>query len=139
MKATELQIGDYVIYGDKEIKVESLTKKKVGYHLHPEEHNMHYARLSEVYPYSITPGLLEDTGCFTAVRVDNTCALGRWVLLVEAFCEVTIWNDNRILLRIEKTLDGGWGVNKVHNCTIQHLHELQHAMRLCGIEKELTL
>ena len=57
----------------------------------------------------------------------------------EAFCEVTIWKNNQILLRIEKTLDGGCGVNKVHNCTIQHLHELQHAMRLCGIKKELTL
>lgn len=31
------------------------------------------------------------------------------------------------------------GENSVHICDLKYVHELQHALRLCGIKKEITL
>ena len=31
------------------------------------------------------------------------------------------------------------GLNRIHKCNVKYVHELQHALRLCGIEKEIEL
>ena len=31
------------------------------------------------------------------------------------------------------------GVDSIHSCDIDYVHKLQHALRLCGIEKEIVL
>ena len=31
------------------------------------------------------------------------------------------------------------GLNDIHLCSANYFHQLQHAMRLCGIEKEITI
>ena len=31
------------------------------------------------------------------------------------------------------------GLNDIHLCSANHVHELQHALRLCGIEKEIIM
>lgn len=46
----DLSIGNYVVYNDRVVKVAAVTKRKIGYHLKPNETTMHYARLSEVEP-----------------------------------------------------------------------------------------
>ena len=59
MKANEIMISDYLSYKGQIIKVASITKKKVGYHIKDGEHRMHYARLCECKPIFITPEILE--------------------------------------------------------------------------------
>ena len=44
-----------------------------------------------------------------------------------------------VLTEIDTYSSKGDGVNKVHSCDIESVHELQHAIRLCGIEKEIEL
>ena len=54
IKATELQIGDYVLVSGTPRRVESITKKKIGYHINPQTDNrLHYARLHDVEPIEI--------------------------------------------------------------------------------------
>ena len=49
IKATELMIGDWVLVSGTPRRVESITKKKIGYHINPHTDNrLYYARLHDV-------------------------------------------------------------------------------------------
>lgn len=51
IKATELMIGDWVLVSGTPRRVESITKKKIGYHINPQTDNrLYYARLHEIEP-----------------------------------------------------------------------------------------
>ena len=43
--------------------------------------------------------------------------------------------DVKVLVQIETELKAICGVNKIHNCEIEHVHILQHALRLCGLRE----
>ena len=43
------------------------------------------------------------------------------------------------LVKMETASEKDDGINSIHSCDIEFIHELQHAMRLCGIEKEIEL
>jgi hypothetical protein len=62
MKPQELRIGNLVCYNDKVVKVEQITKHKIGYHTKPNETRMNYARLCEIEPIPITDELLLKNG-----------------------------------------------------------------------------
>ena len=62
MKPTELSIGNLVMYNGKVVKVEQITKHKIGYHTKPNETRMNYARLCEIEPIPITEELLTKIG-----------------------------------------------------------------------------
>lgn len=58
----ELSIGNLVCYNGKVVKVEQITKRKIGYHTKPYEMGMNYAGLCEIGPIPITEELLEKCG-----------------------------------------------------------------------------
>lgn len=58
MKKNELRIGNLVKLNGEIIKVEQITKKKIGYHKEPRENVMHYAKLCEVEPIDISKDVL---------------------------------------------------------------------------------
>lgn len=62
MKPQELRIGNLVNYNGKVVKVEQITKHKIGYHTKPNETRMNYAMLCEIKPIPITEELLFKTG-----------------------------------------------------------------------------
>jgi hypothetical protein len=62
IRADQLQIGDYVLVSGTPRRVESITKKKIGYHINPQTDNrLHYARLHDVEPIEISEVFVEDT------------------------------------------------------------------------------
>lgn len=58
MKKNELRIGNLVKVKGEIVKVEQITKKKIGYHKEPRENVMHYARLWEIEPIDISKDVL---------------------------------------------------------------------------------
>lgn len=62
MKNTELRIGNYVQHNDEIIKVEQITKRKIGYHKNGDKSCMHYLKYSEIKPIEITDKMLLDNG-----------------------------------------------------------------------------
>ena len=49
-------------------------------------------------------------------------------------------NDYHLSINIEDTHGSGKGYRWIlNNLTIFYVHQLQHAMRFCGIEKEIVL
>lgn len=63
IKATELQIGDYVLVSGTPRRVESIAKKKIGYHINPQtDKRLYYARLRDVEPIKVTSDILLNNG-----------------------------------------------------------------------------
>ena len=144
MKATEIQIGDRLFYKGQfsafDFRVEQVTKRKVGYYAEPYEHRMYYLRLCEVQPILLTSDLLERHG-FGQVPPPGCSNPYHWKLEKRD-------EDGELLYRIKayNTPFRGMFIH-IYNpsaCVtfckqIEHVHELQHALRLCGIDKEVKI
>lgn len=120
MKATELMIGDIVSVVIPRI-VMQITKHKIGYHrteLPFGECKMTYARLADITPIPLTPEILEKNGWNDEMhRFYND----------DTFCELDLRIDNGHYT---------WVVCGASVCSFTYVHELQHALRLCGLNDE---
>ena len=110
MKPQELSIGNLVCYNDKVVKVEQVTKHKIGYHTKPNETRMNYVRLCEIEPIPITDELLLKNGF-------EQCGYMFKTLFIEMY-EVT--NGWHLLIDNDK-------FETAIALTIKHLHDLQNA------------
>lgn len=121
MKPTELRIGNLVMYNGEVVRVEMITKKKIGYHRHKGETRMNYARLFEVEPIPITEELLTKCG------FDEPCD--------------GVYEHNYGGFEVTKEGDEWW-VSWRGGCdywfVIKYLHDLQNAYQLIT-KGELTL
>lgn len=122
MKATELMIGDWVLVNGITRQVSQITKHKIGYHLSDKECVMHYARLHDVNPIPLTAEILEKSG---------------WILVENEYRspEDIVYKES---LRLQIGEDGNafwWIVGYVIIIPINYVHELQHALRLCGLNE----
>ena len=136
MTSTELRIGNLVMYNGEVVKVEQITKKKIGYHTKPNETRMNYARLCEVEPVPITEELLTKIGFilpehkeFYVMRringKDNGIRLTRYFSLWNA----EIFASHPEVVMLEHTIKG-----------LRFVHELQNAYCLVtGKELEIKL
>ena len=141
MKARELQIGDLLYYKGKfnafPFTVESITKKKVGYHAESNEHRMYFLRLSDCEPIPLTTEILERNG-FGKYSFCNINGQHQWTWWSDKSTSVSLWyrelNDDPkdgMMVRVDSPL--------VHICIrVDYLHQLQHALILCGIKKEIV-
>ena len=126
MKPTELRIGNLVCYNGKVVKVEQITKHKIGYHTKPNETRMNYARLCEIEPIPITEEWLTKIGFVKRIYSDKIFAYGGGMLSTVYFIESTM-----IDIRTED-----------NDATIlcKHLHQLQNAYYLVtGKELEIKI
>lgn len=134
MKANELMIGDWVSYNGQPLRVNCAAIGSVG--LEGVDSDI-ICKEETVKPIPITAEILEKNGFReTDVVVAGTRKM-RWES-EDTRTEITIWMDDTMPMEIRKniyyedeecyTLPFAWAV-----------HELQHALRLCGIEKEIVL
>ena len=56
-------IGDYVSVNGKIRRIEAITKKKIGFHIHEDKKRLYYARLCEASPINVAYIEMSD-GCF---------------------------------------------------------------------------
>lgn len=136
MKPQELRIGNLVNYNGKVVKVEQLTKHKIGYHTKPNETRLNYARLCEIEPIPITEEWLTTIGFilpehkefYVMCRIngkDNSIRLTRYFNLWNA--EIFVSHPEVVML--EHTIKG-----------LRFVHELQNAYYLAtGKELEIKL
>jgi len=131
MRATDLMIGDWLYYRGKfnafPFKVEQITRKKVGYHPDPYSNVMSYLRLNEEIAFiPLTPMILTDNG-FKEYRPGHY----RW-----DYAE-------GVYINADFTEEEPWAhiSNRCYSATpvCRYVHEFQHALKLCGIEKKIIL
>lgn len=139
MEATELMAGNYLSYNGQIIKVENITNKKVGYHVKDNECRMHYARLHECKPIPLEKVHLTKNG-FKAREETYGIEFyyyDRYVIKVDFYKGLP--EDNMppvippVIFLIIKFAEKDMAM------PIEYVHELQQAMRLYGIEKEIIL
>lgn len=130
VRATEIMVGDWLWYQGQfnafPLKVEQVTKRKVGYHADPHENRMYYLRLHEVQPIPITPEILERNGF---EKVQNLLVL-QWENGVYPSMIFVEYNPENYCLFIN---------DMMFPKPVRFLHELHHILMDCDIEKEITL
>ena len=143
MKANELMIGDFVFhekYGNAMIEtidndfgdnpsvklISENIKHKDGY-----KYGYCWCDLNEIFSIPLTPEILEKNG-FVEINDDR-----KWYKM-----QLLEEND---FVGLEKFEDDCWifGAvvfpNLINNLSIEYVHELQHLLKFCGIEKTIEL
>ena len=139
MKANELMVGDWVqntFMGNKVLcKVVGIsTDITIEY----QNRTRKYEALKEVEPIPLTAEILEKNGFVGGeIRVFTTP-----FLRLRVWCKVEVYKYQPIRggkqLNAFRLMIGGKEQSGV-DININNVHELQHALRLCRIEKEIQL
>lgn len=134
MKANELQIGDYVNYRGQIIKVTSLYDKGGSNEVGWSDKESVWVNADNVEPIPLTPEILEKNGF---EKVYDKYKLPNYRIK---------WNSyTDLYFTVFTGVDGYWnpiGLNVITGglpATVDYVHQLQHALRLCGIGKEIVL
>lgn len=132
IKAEELMLGDWLKYGtfDKIVKVTALYGSMVNTNvvtpLFPDD----------LEPIPITPEILEKNGfdtmgkCYSLLELDEQTWLEYY------------WHEHRLRRKWHGVdeRNNHAEVNEVSfECQCHYVHELQHALKLCGINKNINL
>ena len=139
IRYSELMLGDYVLVSGTPRKVEMITKKKIGYHINPQENRLYYARLKDVEPIEITEEVLKDISF-----KDETYYL--FEFNIDEHKKAWYYLDKKAVTIFWYGKDEGYtqGERCIRNLYVStqgvaNLHQLQHAFRMSGIEIDWTL
>ena len=143
MKAKNLMIGDYISVkpSGMPIKVAAVHHKKVAYHT--VINKLAWVRESLLEPIPLTPEILEKNGF---ERMPQTGCANPYYWMMEQYEE----ESGGLLYRIKAYNTPFRGmfvsIDNPSDCEtisfgkqIESVHELQHALRLCAIKKEIEL
>lgn len=130
MKPEQLMIGDYILFSKDIYKIEEISKKGWAHLIYNDGSKCRVALssdyiLGELTPVPLTAEILKKNG-FELQR--DKSELGTLD---------TYWLGSELgAFRIHKLNNGDYqfGLAKIRN-----VHELQHALRLCGIDKEIII
>ena len=132
MNTSELMIGDWIFDDKKYAQVTSITHRG-GITTTLE---LNYARV--IQPIPITIKLLMAQGFINIQGINNKsgeCFIrhsdehGNTVVRIYYYDGMSY----DIVTEIETDLKQMRGTNRIHSCEITYVHELQHALRLCGL------
>lgn len=136
MNAKELMNRDLVRqkFSELQLRVHSVTPPYIL--AYGEEGRFHE---DSIEPIPITPEILKKNG-FILSEKDGSCEVYEY-MYDDTFMQIMFYlKDKIIIVRIEKyNYESEYYMNALHNCEIKYIHKLQHAMRLCGINKEIIL
>lgn len=100
--------------------------------------------LEDIQPIHLTPEILEKNGF---KKLDD----GIWPRYVfiadiqkwpQTIIEFTFYGEGVLVETLFKCWtkpECGDGENSIHICDLKHVHQMQHAIRLCGIDKTIEL
>lgn len=146
MKANELMVGDWVYstFYDKPCKVIGIERYESDYANVKVTNVAGTKDINSLYFIPLTPEILKKNG-FKKVQIHGEkqddifqCFDG------EIIIEVGIYDPNFILIHYRYETPDGINSGELSSIVKAdggkfYLHELQHALRLCGIEKEIII
>ena len=141
MKPEELQIGDWVLWKNKPVQIAQISGIKYSFgHIdvvlaHCNDGNILESHdIKSIEPIPINPEILLKNGFLQG----KNSTINYYYYYDKTSIGVTFY-ESCILVKIETYCKTTNGVNRLHNCDIKYIHQLQQAMRLCGIGKEIKL
>lgn len=137
MKEEDLMIGDWVLHEGRAIKVEALRKRKIGYRKTKDK--VTWLIRGQFQPITLTPEILEKNGfndsTFEAQKRERFVALCKEYQINYYF--TSNW------FSIYKNAGVNDSDYPIFICAFQerikYIHELQHALKLCKIDKQIVL
>lgn len=147
MKPEELFIGALVLHEDQPCTVEHIERGIVCIK-DIQTKTSHWITLTtdDIRPVPITPEILEKNGWVVDFKNEFSTRF-IWVLKppkrrIDTTVEIYLCDEEQIgvkcLLEIQSS-SSNKGINLVHSCDCENIHQLQAALRLCGIEKEIKV
>ena len=133
MDAKGLMIGDWVLKPSKE-DIESLYYGKIepdDFYLEEE-----WETISNCEPIPLTPEILEKNGFKKQFGNEWSYYKYKDDDIHKASLYNVLWNMDEEYLEIHSFTNKTGDFSCIGNC---YVHTLQHALRLCGIEKEIEL
>ena len=137
MKTNELMIGDWVM-DITPVVIDAISNEDVC--TYRNEYDYVTANPSNLKPIPLTTEILEKNGFENDFYEDESVADYVKVRL-EGYslrCKANGWDDALVTWcngHLEVVTDFNGEVRK----DIEHIHQLQHALRLCGINKEIVI
>ncbi len=129
MNATDLMVGDWV-YNTHNRQNEHV--QEIGSGLVMLDYNDLY-EYDEIEPIPLTPEILEKNGFEVTRNISSSRNKDVWSLHVSKYKIFHITEHHN-----KKIFPYFW-IEIGSNSDIKYVHQLQHALRLCGIEKEIVL
>lgn len=135
MKTNELMIGDWVLVGDAPYRIKEIDYDEniVRYYTPDEEEAQEgltglYAPVQELGRIPITPEVLK--------KSDFEESVDYWFL---KWCDEDVWiyewSESIWVVRYDDTEMN----TPAQQLVVAYVHELQHALKLCGIDKTIEL
>lgn len=130
MKVNELMIGDWVKFDEDICSVDEvrLDGTVVLTSMNTDLTSIDGSQVEdeEIEPIPLTPEILEKNG----FKFEQQGSLEVAILKMK--------NRHPITLEYIGWSDGRWSIQQ-HRLVVKYVHELQHALRLCGIDKEIKI
>ena len=142
MKANELMVGDYIMLYEDIYIIEEISSKGWAHIIYNDGSNCRVALstdyiLGELTPVPLTPEILEKN--FNTEKIDFE---GRTVETLytdhNEFYEITISEYTGELWEVEIN-EIGFSSPTIWKMYVCNVHELQHALRLRNIEKDIEI
>ena len=129
MRVCELMVGDLVLHDGKVIRVDAVHKRKIGYHQAKDK--LTWLFYGQFEPIPLTPEILEKNGFKMEFYSDYKVYELNNFKVCKSYCDYfeicDLWKDS----------DFGWEI--ISFCPCIYVHQLQHALKLCGIDKEIVV
>ena len=143
MKTSELMIGDLIMYRGEPIMVYEIDDYYERINTEPDGYNaITCVEISEVMPILPTPEILMKNGFEKTLDEDDIECYRYYNRAADGYIKITLYDKG----------DGSWSVeivnyDKFNDNEIRYknefsflkIHQLQHALRLCEIDKEIKI
>ena len=128
MKSTDLMIGDWIQYISF-VSIESICNEDICSYRNNEGY-VYTANISNLKPISLTPEILEKNGY---KRRNNE----GFLFCLDEERELYIDVLDGEIANYFRNISGDYEWHLIACC--KYVHQLQHALRLCGVDKEIVI
>ena len=144
MKAEELMVGDWVMWKNRQVQIArvsgivySFGHIDVGLAHCNDDNLLETHDIKSISPIPLTPEILEKNGFKNSSVITVGTPKMRWES-EDTRTEITIWMDDTLPMEIVKNVyyEDEVSYTLPFPATV---HELQHALRLCGINLNLCI
>lgn len=135
-------IGDWVLVSGTPRRVESITKKKIGYHINPQtDKRLYYVRLRDVEPIEITKDFLLKNGYRESKPRDYFDAYGKYSDIDVRYLILLDMSSNILTAHFFQEDEDGdtHDVGGFSMLQVFYVHTLQQMYRLWGLEIDWKL
>ena len=141
MKVCELMVGDLVLHAGKVIRVDAVHKRKIGYHKTKDK--LTWLFCGQFQPIKLTPEILE--------KQEFLIQSKETLYVFHPICNddiiIDLYEDGGDLTKEEYESEVGVQLQTFYPMhyppalviRANYVHQLQHILRLCKIDKEIVV